>query len=134
MSFTTEEIYRLIKQNDKSIHLEKFIKFPKSFENRELNNKWLKLIKIRDVSNISIEEKRSSKEIGSSLEANIDIKLNKEYFEISKNIDFSELCITSKASITENTDNYIVVEATKAKGNKCPVCWKISIEPCKRHT
>jgi isoleucyl-tRNA synthetase len=133
LSFTTEEIYRLIKQNDKSIHLEKFIKFPKSFENRELNNKWLKLIKIRDVSNISIEEKRSSKEIGSSLEANIEIKLNKEYFAISKNIDFSELCITSQASITENTDNYIVVEATKAKGNKCPVCWKISIEPCKRH-
>ena len=134
LSFTTEEIYRLIKQNHKSIHLEKFINLPKSFENIELNNKWKKLIQIRDVSNISIEEKRSSKEIGSSLEANIEIKLKKEYFEISKNIDFSELCITSKASIIESFDKSIMVETTKAKGNKCPVCWKISIDPCKRHT
>jgi isoleucyl-tRNA synthetase len=134
LSFTTEEIYRLIKQNDKSIHLEKFINFPNSFENSELNKKWQKLIQIRDVSNISIEEKRSLKEIGSSLEANIEIKLNKEYFEISKNIDFSELCITSKASIIESSDKNIIVETTKAKGSKCPVCWKISIEPCKRHS
>ena len=134
LSFTTEEIYRLIKKNNKSIHLEKFINFPKNFENKELNEKWSKLIKIRDICNISIEEKRTSKEIGSSLEANIDIKLNKEYFEISKNIDFSELCITSKASISENNDKNIVVETTKAKGNKCPVCWKISIDPCNRHS
>tara|TARA_B100000900_G_scaffold187275_1_gene158677 strand:+ start:1175 stop:3889 length:2715 start_codon:yes stop_codon:yes gene_type:complete len=134
LSFTTEEIYRLIKQNDKSIHLEKFIEFPKSFKNTELNDKWLKLIQIRDVSNISIEEKRSTKEIGSSLEANIEIKLDKEYFEISKNIDFSELCITSKASIIESFDKNIIVETTKAKGEKCPVCWKINIDPCKRHS
>ena len=134
LSFTTEEIYRLIKKNNKSIHLEKFINFPKNFENKQLDDKWSKLNKIRDICNISIEEKRSSKEIGSSLEANIDIKLNKEYFEISKNIDFSELCITSKASISENNDKNIVVETTKAKGNKCPVCWKISIDPCNRHS
>ena len=134
LSFTTEEIYRLIKKNNKSIHLEKFINFPKNFENKQLDDKWSKLNKIRDICNISIEEKRSSKEIGSSLEANIEIKLNKEYFEISKNIDFSELCITSKASILETNDKSIVVETTKAKGNKCPVCWKISIDPCNRHS
>jgi len=134
LSFTTEEIFRLIKQNDKSIHLEQFINFPKSFENIELYKKWLKLIQIRDVSNISIEEKRSSKVIGSSLEADIEIKLKKEYLEISKNIDFSELCITSKASITESFDKDITVETKKAEGNKCPVCWKISIDPCKRHS
>ncbi len=134
LSFTTEEIFRLITQNGKSVHLEKFIKFPKNFENKVLFNKWLKLIQIRDVSNISIEEKRSSKEIGSSLEANIVIKLSKEYFEMSKDIDFSELCITSKALIIENTDKNIMVETTKAEGIKCPVCWKISIDPCKRHS
>ena len=134
LSFTTEEVYRLIKQNDKSIHLEKFLKIPKNFENQKLNSKWLKLIKIREICNISIEEKRSSKEIGSSLEADIEIKLNNEFFEISKDIDFSELCITSKASIIENKETDIIVNTKKAKGTKCPVCWKISIEPCKRHS
>ena len=34
----------------------------------------LELKKIRDICNISIEAKRASKEIGSSLEANLTIK------------------------------------------------------------
>ena len=62
-------LYRLIKDDDKSIHLTKFLEFRKSFKNENLNQKWLELIKIRNVCNISIEEKRASKEIGSSLEA-----------------------------------------------------------------
>ena len=34
---------------------------------KELSKKWSELIRIRDVCNVSIEEKRASKEIGSSL-------------------------------------------------------------------
>ncbi len=134
LSFTTEEIYRLRSKKNKSIHLETFTHYPKKFENRDLNIKWLKLIKIRDICNVSIEEKRSSKEIGSSLEANIEIELNDEYFEITKNIDFAEMCITSKASISKNENIDISVKTKKAEGHKCPVCWKISIDPCKRHS
>ncbi len=55
--------------------------------------------KIRDVCNISIEAKRASKEIGSSLEANLIINLNEKLFKISENVDFAELCITSSAEI-----------------------------------
>jgi isoleucyl-tRNA synthetase len=47
LSFTTEEIYRLVMDDDKSIHLTKFIEFPKNFKNEKLNQKWLELIKIR---------------------------------------------------------------------------------------
>ena len=42
--------------------------------------------------------------------------------------------ITITAFLVENFDTNIIVETTKAKGNKCPVCWKISIDPCKRHS
>ena len=41
----------------------------------QLEKKWEKLITIRNACNISIEEKRSSKEIGSSLEAELEIIL-----------------------------------------------------------
>ena len=44
--------------------------------------KWSKLIKIRDACNLSIEEKRAKKEIGSSLEASLEIELNKELYKI----------------------------------------------------
>jgi isoleucyl-tRNA synthetase len=134
LSFTTEEIYRLIKDDDKSIHLTKFLEFPKSFKNENLNQKWLELIQIRNVCNISIEEKRASKEIGSSLEASLKINLDKKLNEISKDVDFSELCITSSAEVSYLENSETKVQTTKAEGSKCPVCWKLSIDPCPRHS
>jgi len=133
LSFTTEEIYQLISKNNKSIHLEKFLNFPKKFNNPSLNSKWEKLIKIRDICNLSIEQKRASKDIGSSLEAALIVKLNNEDQKFLKNIDLSELCITSSVKIENSDTNEIIVETSKATGEKCPVCWKISIIPCERH-
>ena len=52
---------------------------------------------------------------------------------MSKGIDFSELCITSSAFVEKNDNSEIEVQTLKAKGNKCPVCWKISEKPCERH-
>ena len=51
---------------------------------KNLNQKWLDLIKIRNICNISIEEKRASKEIGSSLEAKLKITLNQKLSETFK--------------------------------------------------
>ena len=134
LSFTTEEIHRLITNDDKGIHLTKFLNFPKNFKNENLNQKWLELLKIRNVCNISIEEKRASKYIGSSLEAELEINLDNKFLEITKGIDFSELCITSKAQISFKEIDEIIVKTYKAKGTKCPVCWKISEKACVRHS
>ena len=133
LSFTTEEIYKIV-GSKKSIHLEKFINFPKNFENTKLNNKWNELLKIRDVCNLSIEEKRACKEIGSSLEAEIEIQLNKKLYEITKNTDFAELCITSKSLIKQNDTDEIIVKTKKAKGTKCSICWKVKKETCGRQS
>ena len=134
LSFTTEEIYKLLLDDNKSIHLEQFLKFPENFKNDKLNQKWLDLIKIRNICNISIEEKRASKEIGSSLEAKLVINLDKKLSEIIKNIDFSELCITSSAEVIYNENSETSAQTSKAKGFKCPVCWKITEEACPKHS
>jgi isoleucyl-tRNA synthetase len=134
LSFTTEEIFMLINKNKKSIHLERFMKFPKSFENEELNKRWIELKKIRDICNVSIEEKRANKEIGSSLEANLIINVNQELFKITENIDLAELCITSSADIVKVETNIISVQTIKAEGKKCSVCWKINKNRCERHS
>ena len=133
LSFTTEEIFILINDKKKSIHLEKFIEIPKNYLNKDLEKKWIQLKKIRDVCNISIEAKRASKDIGSSLEAELQIKLNNKFREIVSNLDLSELCITSKAEINFDDKNDVTVLTQKASGKKCPVCWKISPDPCERH-
>ena len=122
LSFTTEEIFSLICKDKKSIHLERFMNLPKNFSNEKLNKKWTELKKIRDVCNVSIEEKRVKKDIGSSLEASLIM-----------DIDFSELCITSSAIVEKSNTSDIEVETSKAKGKKCSVCWKISERDCERH-
>jgi len=135
LSFTTEEIFSIITKNDKSIHLEKFVKIPNKWNNTNLNEKWTILKKIRDNCNISIEEKRAEKIIGSSLEAKIEVKLKNKLYEIAKNIDFAELCITSEAQVFEDQKipNDVSVSTFKAEGKKCPVCWKIRKGKCERH-
>ena len=82
---------------------------------------------------MSIEEKRAAKIIGSSLEASLIIKLNKEALDLVKDIDLKELCIVSNTILEEIKEDQILVEAIKATGEKCPVCWKISSTKCERH-
>ena len=35
--------------------------------------------------------------------------------------------------VDRTIEDEILVETKKAEGNKCPICWKISASPCKRH-
>ena len=144
ISFTTEEIYKIIYNNEKSIHLENFSTIPEKWLNKNLGNKWNQLKLVRQVCNVAIEVKRTNKELGSSLEADLEIFLDKKYLDLVKNIDLSEFCITSKAKAQilngqknlelfklENIQG-IGVLVKRAIGNKCPRCWKIFEESCNR--
>ena len=144
ISFTTEEIYKIIYNNEKSIHLENFSTIPEKWLNKSLGNKWNQLKLVRQVCNVAIEVKRTNKELGSSLEADLEIFLDEKYLDLVKNIDLSEFCITSKAKAQilngqkdlelfklENIQG-IGVLVKKAVGNKCPRCWKIFEESCNR--
>jgi len=143
LSFTTEEIFQIINaKKNSSIHLEKFPKIPANWENKMLEAKWEKLKIVRNVVNAGIEVKRSSKDIGSSLEADIEVYLGKEYLELVKDINLSEYFITSKASVKNmiNDKNIfklndipnVGVQVRKAEGEKCSRCWKILGNPCER--
>ena len=89
-----------------------------------------------------MEIKRAEKNIGSSLEADIQVYLNEEYLKIAKDFDLSENFITSKAEAKKmvNDNNLfrldeienIKVLVKKAEGEKCNRCWKIFPHPCER--
>jgi len=51
---------------------------------------------------------------------------------ITKDIDFSELCITSKAEVNYENNIDVKVLTEKAKGTKCSMCWKINEKGCAR--
>ena len=128
LSFTTEEISQLAQKNKKtSIHEENFPEIPDNWKNDDLFKRWEKLLQVRQQVNIAIEEKRSSKIIGSSLEADVEIALPKSEFDILKEIDAKELFIISNVTqnILKDKKNEISVTVKKAKGTKCSRCWKI---------
>ena len=128
--FTTEEIYNLINKKEESVHENTFVEIPKNWCNITLSAKWEKLFKIKQEANIAIEAKRASKEIGSSLEAEIKLKLNKDKFELLSNLNLAEYFITSKAEkiISDKEE----IEVKKAAGTKCSRCWKILEKKCVR--
>tara|TARA_B110000438_G_scaffold270215_1_gene287174 strand:- start:1364 stop:4123 length:2760 start_codon:yes stop_codon:yes gene_type:complete len=143
LSFTTEEIFQIInKDKQSSIHLEDFPKIPAKWKNEKLSNKWENFKKIRKVVNAAMEIKRADKDIGSSLEADVQVYLSEEKLKIVEDFDLSENFITSKAEAKkiENNNNFftldeikdVKVAVKKAEGKKCPRCWKIFLTSCKR--
>jgi len=131
--FTTDEIYSLLSKDGKSIHEHVFPTIPKEWENKILNDKWKQLFKIKQEANIAIEEKRTSKEIGSSLEAELKITTGNKNFELLEGLDLAEYFITSKAErIKSENKEELKIEVTKTKGTKCPRCWKILDSKCAR--
>jgi len=130
--FTTEEIYSLVNKKNESIHENNFVKIPSNWKNDKLNEKWSNLFKIKQEANIAIEEKRTSKEIGSSLEAEIKLSISKKNFELLNDIDLAEYFIVSKAEKKLSEKDGIEIEVSKAKGSKCERCWKILENKCER--
>ena len=142
LSFTTEEIYKIVNKNETdSIHLKYFPNIPQAWQNDQLFKRWSKLNYVRQVCNAAIEVKRSNKELGSSLEADLEIYLDDQYLKLAKEINLSEYCITSRATakpFDNKKENLFQIEnisgvkvlVKKAKGKKCPRCWKITNNKC----
>ena len=60
------------------------------------------------------------------------LELDQKKFQLLENLDLAEYLITSKAEKAISKDSKTNILVTKAKGNKCPRCWKILEQNCKR--
>ena len=133
LSFTTEEAWKA-RDNLTSIHLEDFLNTPDDYKNSNINDTWTILKQIRKVITGALEKKRAEKIIGSSLEAHIDIYLEKSILEKVKNYQMDEISITSSFSFHElknNTGGFsledvknVEIVVSKTSGKKCQRCWK----------
>ena len=130
--FTTEEIFSLLNNKETSIHETLFPKIPQDWKDDVLKKKWEDLYQIKQEVNIAIEEKRTNKEIGSSLEADILINVNEKEFNLLKGLDLEEYFITSKAKKIKDSNNNFRIIVKKAGGTKCTRCWKIVERNCLR--
>ena len=65
--------------------------------------------------------------LGCSSTQLVDISKDEQLNDLLDNIGQVEL------KINENIKEAININTSKAEGDKCPVCWKISKNKCERH-
>jgi isoleucyl-tRNA synthetase len=127
LAFTADEAFEnLPNQKLASVHLAEFPKVSGA-DNSQLLSDWERIFSIRDEVLKALEEARERKEIGSSLEAKVILKTDKETTRFLLNYyeDLRYIFITSQAEVHEN--DYFAVNIQKADGAKCERCWNYSV-------
>ncbi|KKL58915.1 hypothetical protein LCGC14_2220600, partial [marine sediment metagenome] len=80
LPYTTEEVWKYLPSaKEESVHLSDWPKINERFVNKKLEERWERLISIREKVLASLEEARKEKRIGNSLEAEVEIHSEKEY-------------------------------------------------------
>jgi len=117
-------------KNAVSIHLEKWPDDNYSaWFDKGLNERWVRLIAVREEVLKRLEEKRQAGSIGSSLEARVILassdQSSRDILRENKEI-LRYLFIVSQVELKETPEDQIYIE--KAKGLKCQRCWNYSEE------
>ncbi|MDR3258128.1 MAG: isoleucine--tRNA ligase [Fusobacteriaceae bacterium] len=145
LAFTAEEIWSSLPESNKekeSIHLTEWYEKNPKYIDKELSEKWDKIIKIRKEVNKVLEKARQGENriIGNSLDAKVLLySSDKDTIEFLKNNEElikTALIVSEMEIVSEKDDTYIDGEDYKdlsvkvfhAAGEKCPRCWKYSDE------
>lgn len=141
LSFTAEEIWQEMIKIDarlpESVYLSDWPEIEKKHIAPELEDKWDRVLTVRGAVSRALESARTSDIIGHSLEARVEVKISKDYdhslftpeewgmFAIVS--DFKWVEETGNLAITwQDEETGLTVAVDKAKGEKCPRCWKYS--------
>ena len=128
--YTAEEIWKYMPhkngENTESIMLEYWPKVNEKYENKELEEKWNKIIAIKEETSKALEMARAEKVIGHSLNAKVTINADKENYNFLKDKEelLQEVFIVSAVEVKEA--NELKIDVTPAEGEKCERCWMYS--------
>ncbi len=130
--FTASETWGYFKKplKPESLFFENFKEPDENLQNFDIEEKFDKLIEIRNIVLAALEKERDKKVIGSSLEAKIVLKASNEDYDMLSKINAEELkdlfivsgIVLQKKDATEA--DITEAEVEKAEGEKCARCWK----------
>ena len=85
-------------------------------------------MELREIVSKLLEEKRKNKEIGHSLDADVELMLTPELFKAVSNIDMdlSQIFIVSNVSVS--TASELKINVRKSTYSKCARCWQYKEE------
>ncbi len=120
LSFTAEEAWKLFGDSD-SIFFETYAEIGGPDE--ALIAKWNRIREIRDVANKEVEALREKGEVGSSLQADLDVTAPPDDHTLLASLgeDLKFIFITS--SITLHPGDALAVKAAPSAAAKCERCW-----------
>jgi isoleucyl-tRNA synthetase len=122
LSFTADEAWRIFNRGGESIFLETWQRFPT--EDEALLERWDKLRQVRSRVLKKLEEARVAGDIGSSLQAEVEVCVNGEDYELLASVedDLRFVFITSQARVTRTQDGEKIIVAASSHA-KCARCW-----------
>jgi isoleucyl-tRNA synthetase len=91
----------------------------------ELLEKWLGIRSARSLVTQFVEVLRREKKIGSSLEADVEVRVaDASVIPNLQSIDFAEICITATAEVLDTTEFDDRASVTRTSHHKCGRCWR----------
>ena len=127
--FTSEEIYSFMntRENKKlSILLEEFPNERGVYNDDQLVKKWDKIFEVKESFAKDIEEARSAKVVGHSLDSDITVFTSGEDYDFIKNNKDSIALVAIISDLKVIEANEYKVKVEKSNGSKCPRCWTYS--------
>ena len=141
---TTDELWQhLPGSRADSVHLADFPTDTETYLDDALDQRWTRLLAIRDAVNVELEKLRQKKTVGTSLEARVVLRTNGTTAQLlSRCADMlPTLFIVSGVEVIEDPTvaidgedpgsarwsepgGAVLIAATAAQGDKCPRCWR----------
>ena len=128
LSFTSEEVWERLGFRE-SIHLQLWPKAHATRRDAQLEERWERFLVFRDKVLKALEVSREKKEIGNSLEAEVELSVSKKEeadFLKSFNEDLPGLFLVSHVSLAHDPSaggESPRVVVRRARGQKCERCW-----------
>lgn len=128
--FTAEEIWKYMphaqNESKESVMLSFWPECKQIYNNKELEEKWNQMMKIKDEVAKALEIARADKVIGHSLNAKVTIHADDKNYKFLQDKEelLQEVFIVSGVDIVESENFHIEVKV--AEGEKCERCWMYS--------
>jgi isoleucyl-tRNA synthetase len=132
LSFTSEEVWEhLTGDIAGSVLLHTWHVFPEQGDEEALVHRWEHIRELRSEVQRALEEARSAGQIGSSLAADVEIRVGGSDFALLGSLgdDLRLVLITSKAQVTQVSDSQEErILVTPSKHPKCDRCWHYRVD------
>jgi isoleucyl-tRNA synthetase len=122
LSFTAAEAWKVFQPGAETVFAQTSYRFPEVPNGEALLAKWTGLREFRSEVQKVLEKHREAGEIGSSLQAEVDVSAGGERLELLKSLgdELRFVLITSRAAVTPGAE---AIRAAPSTHPKCERCW-----------